>query len=62
MKTKTKKETAEAINLLFKKMGKPKSIYSDQGSEFNNKDVLDILKEHKIKIIFALDHALYRII
>ena len=57
MKTKTKKETAEAINLLFQKMGKPKSIYSDKGSEFNNSDVLDILKQHKIKIIFALNHA-----
>jgi len=57
MKTKTKKETAEAINLLFQKMGKPKSIYSDKGSEFNNSDVLDILKQHKIKIVFALNHA-----
>ena len=57
MKKRNKATTAEAINLLFSRMGVPKTIYSDQGSEFNNSDVLDILKQKNIRIIFALDHA-----
>jgi transposase InsO family protein len=57
MKKRDSKTTAEAIKLLFKKMGVPKTIYSDQGTEFNNKDVLKILEGNNVKIIFALDHA-----
>jgi len=57
MKKRDSKTTAEAIKLLFKKMGVPKTIYSDQGTEFNNKDVLKILEDNNVKIIFALDHA-----
>ena len=57
MKKRDSKTTAGAIKNLFEKMGIPKTIYSDQGTEFNNKDVLKILEENNVKIIFALDHA-----
>ncbi len=37
--------------------GNPKSIYSDQGSEFKNNTFQKLLDKHNIKIIFALGHA-----
>ena len=38
-------------------MGIPKTIYSDQGSEFKNNTFQKLLDKHNIKIIFALGHA-----
>ncbi len=38
-------------------MGIPKTLYSDQGSEFNNNTLQKLLDKHNIKIIFALGHA-----
>ena len=38
-------------------MGIPKTIYSDQGSEFKNASFQKVLDKHNIKIIFALGHA-----
>ncbi len=49
--------SAAAMRRVIEQLGVPKSIYSDQGSEFKNKDFQDLLDEHNIKIIFALDHA-----
>ena len=57
MKVRDSPTTAEAIKLLFEHLGVPKTIYSDQGSEFKNKDVLDLLKKNNVTIIFALDHG-----
>ena len=38
-------------------MGTPKTVYSDQGSEFKNKTVQNVLDKHNIQIIFTLSHA-----
>jgi hypothetical protein len=41
-------------------MGIPKTIYSDQGTEFKNasfQKLLDIVDKHNIQIMFALGHA-----
>ena len=38
-------------------MGIPKTIYSDQGSEFKNNTFQKLLDKHNIQIIFALGHA-----
>jgi hypothetical protein len=38
-------------------MGIPKTIYSDQGSEFKNATFQKLLDKHNIQIIFALGHA-----
>ena len=37
--------------------GIPKTIYSDQGSEFKNNTFQKLLDKHNIQIIFALGHA-----
>ncbi len=38
-------------------MGIPKTLYSDQGSEFRNNKLQKLLDKHNIEIIFALGHA-----
>ncbi len=38
-------------------MGIPKTIYSDQGSEFKNNTFQKVLDKHNIKITFDLGHA-----
>ncbi len=38
-------------------IGTPKTIYSDQGSEFKNATFHKLLNKHNITIIFALSHA-----
>lgn len=57
MKDKDKKTSTKAFELILKRMGIPKTIYSDQGKEFDNKEFNDLLNKHNIQIIFALDHA-----
>ena len=54
------REQATATNAFEKildNMGIPKTIYSDQGSEFKNNTFQKVLDKHKIQIIFALEHA-----
>ena len=54
------REQATATNAFEKildNMGIPKTIYSDQGSEFKNNAFQKVLDKHKIQIIFALEHA-----
>ncbi len=38
-------------------MGIPKTIYSDQGSEFQNASFQKLLDKHDIKLIFELGRA-----
>lgn len=38
-------------------MGVPKTIYSDQGSEFENSTFHNLLDKHNMQIVFALGHA-----
>ena len=42
---------------ILKYIGIPKTIYSDQGSEFKNNTFQKWLDKHNIQIIFALGHA-----
>ena len=41
----------------MRNIGIPKTIYSDQGSEFKNNSFQKVLDKHNIQIIFALGHA-----
>jgi transposase InsO family protein len=49
--------TASAFNKMLSTIGTPKTIYSDQGSEFKNATFQKLLDKHNITIIFALSHA-----
>jgi hypothetical protein len=57
LKVRDKDTTTKAMQKVFNEIGIPKTIYSDQGSEFDNKPFHDLLNRHNIEIIFALDHA-----
>jgi len=48
---------ANAFNKILSQKGIPKTIYSNQGSEFKNATFNKILDKHHIQIIFALAHA-----
>ncbi len=49
--------TTKAFEKILRNMGIPKTIYSDQGSEFKNASFQKLLDKHNIKITFALGHA-----
>jgi hypothetical protein len=57
LKTRDKETVVEAFEKILKSMGIPKTIYSDMGSEFDNKEFQKVLDKYNIKIIFAIDHA-----
>ena len=57
LKKKTGEETAQALKIVLRQLGVPKTIYSDAGSEFRNKHVEKILDEHKIHLEIASNHA-----
>ena len=57
LKVRDKETVAIAFEKILENMGIPKTIYSDMGSEFDNKEFQKILNKHNIKIIFAIDHA-----
>ncbi len=42
---------------ILKRMGIPKFIYCDEGTEFNNEQFLNLMKENGIEVIFSLTHA-----
>ena len=57
MRSKDKDTSVKAMKECITKIGKPETIYSDQGSEFNNKPFLALLEQNSIRIIFSSDHA-----
>jgi hypothetical protein len=57
LKVRDKDTTTKAMEKIFKEIGVPKTIYSDQGSEFDNKPFQNLLDKYGVQIIFALDHA-----
>ena len=57
MQDRDSQTSADAFKKIIKILGVPKSIYSDQGSEFRNGDFDKVLEKYNITIIFALDHA-----
>jgi len=57
LKDREQTTTTKAFEKILSNMGIPKTIYSDQGSEFKNASFQKLLDKHNIKIIFALGHA-----
>ncbi len=47
----------KAMEKIFDRLGIPKTIYSDDGSEFTNNSFIQLLDKHKIEIIHATNHA-----
>jgi len=57
LKDREQTTTTKAFEKILNNIGIPKTIYSDQGSEFKNNTFQKLLDKHNIKIIFALGHA-----
>ena len=57
LKDREQTTTTKAFEKILNNLGIPKTIYSDQGSEFKNNTFQKLLDKHNIKIIFALGHA-----
>ena len=57
MKDKEANTCNKAIENIFQRLGVPDSIYCDEGSEFTNKKILQLLETKNIKIIYATNHA-----
>ena len=57
LKDREQTTTTKAFEKILDNLGIPKTIYSDQGSEFKNASFQKLLDKHNIKIIFALGHA-----
>ena len=57
LKDREQTTTTKAFEKILDNLGIPKTIYSDQGSEFKNNTFQKLLDKHNIKIIFALGHA-----
>jgi transposase InsO family protein len=57
LKDREQTTTTKAFEKILNNIGIPKTIYSDQGSEFKNNTFQKLLDKHNIQIIFALGHA-----
>ena len=57
LKDRNQDTVTDAFTKILNHMGIPKTICSDQGSEFKNETFQNLLDKHKIQIIFALGHA-----
>ena len=57
LKDRNQDTVADAFTKILSNIGIPKTIYSDQGSEFKNATFQKLLDKHHIQIIFALAHA-----
>jgi transposase InsO family protein len=57
LKDREQDTSTKAFEKILSNMGVPKTIYSDQGSEFKNSTFQKLLDKHNIKIIYALGHA-----
>ena len=57
MKGKEANTCNKAIENIFQRLGVPDSIYCDEGSQFTNKKILQLLETKNIKIIYATNHA-----
>ena len=57
LKERSQQTVTDAFNQILSHIGIPKTIYSDQGSEFKNATFQKLLDKHHIQIIFTLSHA-----
>ncbi len=58
MKDKESTPCNKAIEKVFDGLGIPETIYSDEGSEFMNTSLIQILAKHKIEIIYSTNLSL----
>jgi transposase InsO family protein len=58
LKDRKQTTTTKAFEKILDNLGIPKTIYSDQGSEYKNASFQKLLDKHYIKIIFSLGHRL----
>ena len=56
LKDREQETVTDAFSQILSNIGIPKTIYSDQGSEFKNTSFQKLLDKHNIQIIFALGH------
>lgn len=57
MKKKDENSVVEGMKRIIKKMGKPESIYTDDGSEFRSNFFQKFCEDNKIELIFSVGHA-----
>ncbi len=57
LKDREQTTTTKAFEKILDNISIPRTIYSDQGSEFKNHTFQKLLDKHNIQIIFALGHA-----
>jgi hypothetical protein len=57
LKRKSAPQVTEAMGKILNRMGIPKSVYCDEGSEFNNAEFKKLMNDNKIELIFTLRHA-----
>ncbi len=57
MKKKTSKNTSEAMEIILSRMGLPKAVYCDEGTEFTSHEFKKLMEKNKIRLIFTLTHA-----
>ena len=57
MKRKDEADTVEAMKKIFKRMGTPEFIYSDEGSEFKSSEFKKLCQDNQVDIIYTLRHA-----
>ncbi len=58
-RTENKQQQQHVFKKVLNDLGKPKTIYSDQGSEFKNENFPNLLDKRNIQKIFALDNAAF---
>ena len=57
MKRKDEANTVQAMTKIFKRMGIPEFIYSDEGTEFKSSEFKKLCQNNKVDIIYTLRHA-----
>jgi len=57
LKRKSAPQVTEAMGKILNRMGTPKSVYCDEGSEFNNAEFKKLMTDNKIELILTLRHA-----
>ena len=57
LKKKSATDVTEAMKKVFDELGIPEMVYTDEGSEFVNKDFHELMDQNKVKHITTLRHA-----
>jgi len=57
MKRKSAPQVVEAMEKILQRMGKPKFVYCDEGTEFTSSQFKKLMADNNIEIIYTLRHA-----